>query len=197
MNVLLTDSCTAKVSDFGASRLIPPDHTHLVTVVQGTFGYLDPEYYHTGMLNEKSDVYSFGVILVELLTRRKPIIENEHGEKQNLSSYFLWAMRERRPLQETLDTHILFEEGISEEKVLCVARLAEECLSLTRGNRPTMKDVEMRLELLTGRRVARLAGQEQVAPRPRCGGVVPVIGDHSSRQFSQEQEFVSSLQVPR
>ncbi|KAF7041217.1 hypothetical protein CFC21_051040 [Triticum aestivum] len=197
MNVLLTDSCTAKVSDFGASRLIPMDQTHLVTAVQGTFGYLDPEYYHTGMLNEKSDVYSFGVILVELLTRRKPIIENEQGEKQNLSSYFLWAMRERRPFQETLDVHILLEEGLSEEEVMCVARLAEECLSLTRGNRPTMKDVEMRLQLLTGRRVARPAGQEQVAPLPRCGGDVPVIGEHGSRQFSQEQEFVSSLQVPR
>ncbi|VAI26349.1 unnamed protein product [Triticum turgidum subsp. durum] len=197
MNVLLTDSNTAKVSDFGASRLIPMDQTHLVTAVQGTFGYLDPEYYHTGMLNEKSDVYSFGVILVELLTRRKPIIENEHGEKQNLSSYFLWAMRERRPLQETLDVHILLEEGISEEEVMCVARLAEECLSLTRGNRPTMKAVEMRLQLLTGRRVARPAGQEQVAPQPRCRGAVPVIGEHGSRQFSQEQEFVSSLQVPR
>lgn len=197
MNVLLTDSRTAKVSDFGTSRLTPMDQTHLVTAVQGTFGYLDPEYYHTGMLNEKSDVYSFGVILVELLMRRKPIIKNEHGEKQNLSSYFLSAMREGRPLQETLDVHILLEEGINEDVVLCVARLAEECLSLTRGDRPTMKDVQMRLQLLTGRCVARMAGKDQVAPRQHCGAIVPVIGEQGSPQFSQEKEFLSSLRIPR
>uniref|UniRef100_A0ACD5UC59 Uncharacterized protein n=1 Tax=Avena sativa TaxID=4498 RepID=A0ACD5UC59_AVESA len=203
MNVLLNDSRTAKVSDFGASRLIPIDQTHLVTAIQGTFGYLDPEYYHTGQLNEKSDVYSFGVLLVELLTRRKPIVQNEHGEKQKLSNYFMSAVRER-PLEETVDAEIL-EEG-TQEGVLCMARLAEECLSLTRVQRPTMKDVEMRLQLLlTGRRVAPRARRDEGAWGLRCeapeedrhAGTVPVAGQHGSRQYSQEQEFVSSLRVPR
>ncbi|VAH54693.1 unnamed protein product [Triticum turgidum subsp. durum] len=186
MNVLLDDSYTAKVSYFGASRLIPIDQTHLVTVVQGTFGYLDPEYYYTGQLNEKSDVYSFGVILVELPTRRKPIIQNEHREKQNLSNYFLWAMREGT-LEETVDGQILGDGR--EEVVMCMARLAEECLSLTREERPSMKDVEMRLQLLMGRCVAPRARQDEEA-RPAGGdgrgGIAPVVNQHGSRQFSQE-----------
>ena len=194
MNVLLNDSYIAKVSDFGASRSIPIDQTHLVTAVQGTFGYLDPEYYHTGQLNEKSDVYSFGVILLELLTRKKPIFENENGEKQNLSNYFLWVIGER-PLEEVVDKQILSVE--SEETIRSMVRLAEECLSLTRGDRPTMKDVEMRLQMLRGR--------QSVAP-PRCdgerlsglGGAVPVpAGQNGSRRYSLEQEFLSSARVPR
>jgi serine/threonine protein kinase len=194
MNILLNDSYIAKVSDFGASRSIPIDQTHLVTAVQRTFGYLDPEYYHTGQLNEKSDVYSFGVILLELLTRKKPIFENGNGERQNLSNYFLWVIGER-PLEEVVDEQIMCEE--SEEAIVSMVRLAEECLSLTRGDRPTMKDVEMRLQML---RV-----HQSVAP-PRCdgertsglGGAVPVpAGRHGSRQYSLEQEFLSSARVPR
>ncbi|KAK3144207.1 hypothetical protein QOZ80_4AG0310060 [Eleusine coracana subsp. coracana] len=197
MNVLLNDSYTAKVSDFGASRSIPIDQTHLVTAVQGTFGYLDPEYYYTGQLNDKSDVYSFGVILLELLARKKPIFENENGEKMNLSNYFLWAVGEK-PLEEVVDAQILGEA--SEEAIAGMARLAEECLSLTRGERPTMKDVEVRLQMMRGRhavapRPEARRGERAMAPR---GGGVPIpAGYNGSRQYSLELEFVSSSRVPR
>ncbi|CAN6240208.1 unnamed protein product [Urochloa humidicola] len=206
MNILLNESYTAKVSDFGASRSIPIDQTHLVTAVQGTFGYLDPEYYHTGQLNEKSDVYSFGVILLELLTRKKPIFENESGEKQNLSNYFLRAIGER-PLEEIVDKQILGEA--SEEAIAGTSQLVEECMSLTRGERPTMKDVEMRLQMLRAGSPAtpgpRRRGKEMTiqarSEALRIDGIIGAVpvpsGHNGTRQYSLEQEFVSSARVPR
>ncbi|KAL7241472.1 hypothetical protein ACSBR1_014128 [Camellia fascicularis] len=53
-NILLDDKYKAKVSDFGTSTSIDVDNTHLTTRVQGTFGYLDPEYFQSSQFTDKN-----------------------------------------------------------------------------------------------------------------------------------------------
>ena len=142
-NILLDSSYTAKVSDFGASRLIPLDQTELATMVQGTIGYLDPEYLQTSQLTDKSDVYSFGVILVELLTGRKALSFDKPEVERSLVTYFLLSLKENR-LFEVLEKHITNEGNAEQLKE--VANIAKECLKLKGEDRPTMKEVATELE---------------------------------------------------
>ncbi|XP_058110514.1 putative wall-associated receptor kinase-like 16 isoform X1 [Magnolia sinica] len=142
-NILLDDNFTAKVSDFGASRLVPLDHTRVTTLVMGTWGYLDPEYHQTGQLTGKSDVYSFGIVLVELLTGEGTVSSTRSQENRSLSNYFLSSMKENR-LFEILEERVR-DEG-REEQLIAVAQLAERCLKLKGEERPTMKEVVAELE---------------------------------------------------
>ncbi|XP_024965091.1 wall-associated receptor kinase 4, partial [Cynara cardunculus var. scolymus] len=143
-NILLDDNYIAKVSDFGASKLIPTDQIELATIVQGTLGYLDPEYLQTNQLTDKSDVYSFGVVLVELLSGKKALSFDRPEKERNLAMYFLSSLKEGT-LFHVLDEHLLLNEGIPNE-IINVSRLAERCLRVNGDERPTMKEVAMELE---------------------------------------------------
>lgn len=202
-NILLDGNYTAKVSDFGASRTVPIHQTHLTTNIQGTFGYLDPEYYQTGQLNEKSDVYSFGVVLVELLTRKEPVfLSNASGEYyQNLSNYFISEIKVR-PVREVVATQVL--EEANEDEINTVASLADMCLRLQGEERPTMKQVESTLQYLQRKRLTSSqtveGGDEKIQPfvtscqPPSVTGHKPLVihivdkghSESSSTSFSME-----------
>ncbi|KAF5198551.1 Wall-associated receptor kinase [Thalictrum thalictroides] len=155
-NILLDDNHTAKVADFGASRLNPLDQTQISTLVQGTMGYLDPEYFYNSQLTEKSDVYSFGVVLAELLTGEKPLCFQRSEEQRNLATYFIVSMKENH-LFELLEADIV-NEGKTEQ-VHAVAKLTKRCLNLTGEKRPSMKEVAAELERLRGFQRHLLLGQ--------------------------------------
>ncbi|BBN67860.1 wall associated kinase-like 1, partial [Prunus dulcis] len=159
-NILLDEKYRAKIADFGTSRSISIDQTHLTTCVHGTFGYLDPEYFQSSQFTEKSDVYSFGVVLVELLTGQKPISAvtgSQEEEYRSLATYFITSMQEDR-LFNVVDAQVL-QEG-SETEIQLVANLARRCLNLKGRNRPTMREVTSELEAVLMSRKSLISAQQ-------------------------------------
>ncbi|CAA2956295.1 Serine threonine kinase [Olea europaea subsp. europaea] len=127
-------------------------------MVQGTFGYLDPEYMQTNQLTEKSDVYSFRVVLVELLTGKKALSYDRPEEERNLASYFLSTLKQGRLCQILDDNNIC--EGNSEQ-LIAVSMLVRRCLHVKGEDRPRMKEVAMELE---GLRLSARHSWEQTEP---------------------------------
>ncbi|KAJ3705177.1 hypothetical protein LUZ61_008882 [Rhynchospora tenuis] len=196
-NILLDDCLTAKLSDFGASKSVKIDQTGLTTAIQGTYGYLDPEYYYTGRLTEKSDVYSFGVILAELLTRKKAYSSSMPSESGNLIAQFLTVVAKNR-LFDIIDSQIRKEGPI--EQIEEVAMLTERCLRLRGEERPGMKEVEVRLELIWDSKkgsshppkpISQYLVEQMSIPR------ITTIGDDRSRQYSLEEEMLLSAKFGR
>ncbi|KAL1808084.1 hypothetical protein ACET3Z_025074 [Daucus carota] len=142
-NILLDSNFTAKVADFGLSLLAPvsndqgylPDHVS--TVVKGTPGYLDPEYFLTHKLTDKSDVYSLGVVFLEILTGMQPISHGKNIVREVNLSYNSGTM------------FSIIDSRMGSYPSECVERfiaLALKCCHSKPEDRPSMPEVVRELE---------------------------------------------------
>ena len=162
-NILLDENWVAKVSDFGLSKLGPiagGTKSHVSTVVKGSFGYIDPEYYRLQRLTEKSDVYSFGVVLLEVLCGRPPVEKQLEGREASLVEWGR-AHHESGKLKEIVDERVRNEIGA--ECLRKFGEIATSCVEDLGTDRPAMGDVMWGLEFAMQLQKKRGAGEVTTA----------------------------------
>ncbi|CAN8316790.1 unnamed protein product [Cochlearia groenlandica] len=140
-NILLDKHTRAKVSDFGLSKLAVDGTSHVSSIVRGTVGYLDPEYYISQQLTEKSDVYSFGVILLELMSGQEAISNESFGV--NCRNIVQWAKMhiDNGDIRGIIDP-ALAEDDYSLQSMWKIAEKALLCVKPHGNMRPSMSDVQ-------------------------------------------------------
>ncbi|KAM0835431.1 hypothetical protein ACQ4PT_062925 [Festuca glaucescens] len=144
-NILLSEDFQAQLCDFGLAKKVSASTPHLTcTDITGTFGYLAPEYFSHGKVNEKIDMYAFGVVLLEIISGRKPIIT---GCAKGQESLVGWA----RPLlssgeiKQVVDSVLGNDYDCDEMERMTLA--ASLCTRTSSDSRP---ETQMVLKLLEG-----------------------------------------------
>ncbi|KAL6643750.1 hypothetical protein ACP70R_018516 [Stipagrostis hirtigluma subsp. patula] len=195
LNILLDNECNAKVSDFGASALKPMDKDDFIMFIQGTLGYLDPESFVSHHLTEKSDVYSFAVVLLELMTRKKAMYIDTSNKNQSLSHNFIQMFHQSK-LCDMLDSEI-----VDNEVMLVLEKLAElvmHCLSPRGDERPAMKEVAERLQMLGRLQLQLVTKRNPMRARYTYGGSSsPVASDDTRYQGMETAKLVLNVDPAR
>ncbi|KAK2654546.1 hypothetical protein Ddye_014402, partial [Dipteronia dyeriana] len=136
-NILLNEKFQAKIADFGLSRIFPVEsETYVSTIIAGTPGYLDPEYYKSNRLTEKSDVYSFGVVLLQIITS-KPAVEKSEDRTHIIE--WVSSMLAEGDIKNVVDPRI--QGDFNMNSAWRAIEVAMACVSQSSAERPTMNQV--------------------------------------------------------
>ncbi|CAN7046511.1 unnamed protein product [Brassica rapa subsp. trilocularis] len=170
-NILLSQDYEAQISDFGLAKWLPENcPQHIVFPIEGTFGYLAPEYFMHGVVDEKTDVFAFGVLLLEIITGRRAV------DTDSRQSIVMWVkpLLEKSSLEEIVDPKL--GNDFDETEMRRVMQTASMCIHHVATMRPDMNRL---VQLLRGDdRLAEPHGGARTVSLDGCD-----LQDHTSSSY--------------
>ncbi|KAK6797299.1 hypothetical protein RDI58_005001 [Solanum bulbocastanum] len=137
-NILLDKELNAKITDFGYAKLNEGEHTHVITRIAGTTGYMAPEYAMRGYLTPKADVYSFGVVTLEIVSGRNSASYRPSDQTVYLLD-LAYVLQEQGNLMDLVDPQLGTDYSWTEAN--SILELAMMCTNPSPTLRPTMSEV--------------------------------------------------------
>ncbi|XP_035542489.1 rust resistance kinase Lr10-like [Juglans regia] len=143
-NILLDETFTRKVSDFGLAKLYPIDDSIVsLTAVSWTLGYMASElfYKNIGGISYKADVYSFGMLLTEMVVRRRNTNASaEHSSQIYFPTWVYDQLHNGKDLE--IEDATVEEKQISKKMIM----VALWCIQMKPSDRLSMNKVVEMLE---------------------------------------------------
>ncbi|XP_047318324.1 G-type lectin S-receptor-like serine/threonine-protein kinase LECRK3 [Impatiens glandulifera] len=143
-NILLDETFTARICDFGLAKLLKTDQSRTTTMIRGTKGYVAPEWFKKKPVTIKVDVYSFGIMLLEIVCCRRNVDEKAKCEGEIiLSDWAIDCFKDGKIYRLVEDD----EEAMNDfGKVERFVMIALWCIQEEPSLRPEMKKVSQMLE---------------------------------------------------
>ncbi|CAL4964696.1 unnamed protein product [Urochloa decumbens] len=158
-NILLAEDMSARVGDFGISRILPEcaskslQNSNSTIGIRGSIGYVAPEYGQGSAVSTIGDVYSLGILLLEVFTGRSPT-DVMFGDTMDLHTYVEHALGERilDIVDSTIWLHVELSDSIVRSRIkdclVSVFRLAISCSKQNPRDRMMMRDAAVEMHAI-------------------------------------------------
>ncbi|KAH6776637.1 hypothetical protein C2S52_014198 [Perilla frutescens var. hirtella] len=155
-NILLDQDMVAHVSDFGLAKIIsnisgnlPSSNGSSSSAINGTIGYIPPEYGMNSVVSTEGDAYSYGILLLEMFTNTRPTSDSFEGHI-NLHDFVSSALPNR--VMEVVDPFLHKELNIDDKYQACIVSILSfgvRCSKELPSDRMSMTEVVNELKKIS------------------------------------------------
>ena len=138
-NILIDESHSPKLANFGLAKLLMPDQTKTFTGVRGTRGFVAPEWHKNLPITAKVDVFSFGIVLLVIICCRRNVDVNLPEREAILADWVYKCFKANEAKK-------LIPDEVDEQAFERMVRIGLWCIQEQPAVRPAMKKVVAMIE---------------------------------------------------